>query len=128
MVSPLQKIIDLTKKTDDNFIILDHEGNPSFVIMNFSRYQDLVANGQKSVSPLAGLTEDELLERINRDIAVWKTSQQKLELDHWQEMKPKVNNLGQENEIKTSQISLNQANNSLDSEGDSYHYYFEPID
>jgi hypothetical protein len=75
----LDKIIDLINKTGDSCIILDAEGNPAYVISSFGRYNDLVSGKQEVV----GLTEDELLDKINRDIASWRSTQQESEMSNW---------------------------------------------
>ena len=66
----MQKLIRLSKKTGDRLIVFD-DNNPedSFVLMGVNDYEKLVI--QKS--EVRGLTEDELLDKINRDIAIWKS-------------------------------------------------------
>ena len=72
----LQKLVNLLKKTGDKAIVLDDHGDPSYVIMTISGYEDLILGK----SGVADLTEDELLDKINRDIAIWKDSQELKEL------------------------------------------------
>ena len=67
MPNSFTKIIDLVKKTGDNCVILDNEGNPAYVIVSFSDYRKMILGK----SGVAGLTEDELLVKINPDIATW---------------------------------------------------------
>jgi PHD/YefM family antitoxin component YafN of YafNO toxin-antitoxin module len=71
-MSNLQKIVDLIKKTGDKAIILNENGDPDYVLMAVGDYEDLVF-GKAEVR---GLTEQELLDKINRDIAIWKTDQE----------------------------------------------------
>lgn len=68
----LQRIINLIKKTGDKAIILDENGDPNYVIMGISDYERLVV-GKAEVK---GLTEEEFLDKINRDIAIWKENQE----------------------------------------------------
>jgi len=125
MSNPLEKFIDLVKKTGDNCIVLDHQGNPTYVIMAFNNYQRLVA-GQSEVS---GLTEDQLLDKINRDIANWKATQSTLESDNWQSFESAVSDIkGSAPASAVNQDSLNQANNNQNSAAPDEKYYFEPID
>ncbi|MBI5765682.1 hypothetical protein HZA71_00450 [Candidatus Falkowbacteria bacterium] len=74
----LQKIINLIKKTGDKAIILDENGEVNYVIMTLSDYERLVL-GKAGV---AGLTEDEFLDKINRDIEIWKESKSEPEIGH----------------------------------------------
>lgn len=68
----LQRIINLIKKTGDKAIILDEDGEPNYVIMGIFDYERLVL-GRAEVK---GLTEEELLDKINRDITIWKEDQE----------------------------------------------------
>ena len=63
----LQKAINLVKKTGDRLIVFDkaESGNP-FVVMSIDEYEKLVIGR----SEVRGLTENELLDKINRDIAI----------------------------------------------------------
>lgn len=70
-----QKIVNLIKKTGDKAVILDKNGNLSCVVMTVADYEKLVL-GQ---SGIWGLTEEELLDKINRDIEIWKDSK---EIEH----------------------------------------------
>lgn len=72
MPNKLQKAINLAQKTGDRIIVYDYN-NPdnTYVIMSIDEYERL-ALGKNEVR---NLTEDELLDKINRDIAVWKNEQ-----------------------------------------------------
>lgn len=73
----LKQIIDLIKKTGDRLVILDQKG-AGFVMMDVKDYEKLIL----AKSEVKDLTEDELLDKINRDIAIWKANQsQEAELD-----------------------------------------------
>jgi len=72
MQNQLQKAINLAKKTGDRLIVYDmSQNNEAFVVMSLEEYEKL-ATGNNEVK---SLTEDELLDKINRDIAVWKNGQ-----------------------------------------------------
>ncbi len=71
-----QKLVNLLKKTGDKAIILDETGQPGYIVMSVNDYEDLIL-GKSGVS---GLTESELLDKINRDIAIWKDNQELREL------------------------------------------------
>jgi hypothetical protein len=72
MYNQLQKAIDLVKKTGDRLMVFD-SANPEniYVVMSLKDYENLILGK----SEVRGLTEDELLDKINRDIAIWKSDQ-----------------------------------------------------
>ncbi|MBI5077410.1 hypothetical protein HZB94_03445 [Candidatus Falkowbacteria bacterium] len=59
-----KKILELIKKTGDRCIVVDETGEDAFVIMGIKQYEELRANQ----SAERDLTEEELLDRINRDV------------------------------------------------------------
>ncbi|NTU98729.1 hypothetical protein HGA64_01845 [Candidatus Falkowbacteria bacterium] len=69
----LEKALSLCKKTGDRIIVFDspRSENP-FVLMNLDDYEELLSDKNE----VSGLTEDQLLDKINRDIALWKTEQE----------------------------------------------------
>ncbi|MDD4271508.1 MAG: hypothetical protein PHF50_01745 [Patescibacteria group bacterium] len=73
MQDQLQKAINLAKKTGDKLIVFDSsKPDNMFVVMSLKDYENLVLGK----SEVRGLTEDELLDKINRDIAIWKSDQE----------------------------------------------------
>lgn len=83
MHSSISKVFDLIKKTGDRCVVLPENGDEPFVLMSLPEYERL-ALGKTSV---ADLTENELLDKINRDIAVWKSQQEadENEDDEWED-------------------------------------------
>jgi RNA-splicing ligase RtcB len=72
MQHQLQKAINLSKKTGDRIIVFDGQKPDNiFVVMPLNDYENLVLGK----SEVRGLTENELLDKINRDIAIWKSDQ-----------------------------------------------------
>ena len=72
MSNQLQKVISLAKKTGDRLIVFDPQNNSdTYVVMPLDEYEKLVIGK----SEVRSLTEDELLDKINRDIAIWKSEQ-----------------------------------------------------
>ncbi len=72
MQDRLQRLIHLINKTGDKLIVFDQQNSDNcYVISSLSGYEDIVKEG----SDVKGLTEDELIDKINRDIAVWKSDQ-----------------------------------------------------
>jgi len=97
----LKEALSLVKKNNHRLIILD-EGEP-YVILSFKDYQDLIEERE-----ISSLTEKELLDKINSDIALWKSIQ----------------------EEKIKEISLVDNLRDVKSEGEEEEerYYFEKLD
>ncbi len=73
MLDNLERAINLAKKTGDRLIVFDStKPANAYVIMSLLDYENLAL----SKSPVRDLTEDELLDKINRDIAIWKNEQE----------------------------------------------------
>ena len=118
----LQKLVNLLKKTGDKAIVLDERGDPSYVIMTISGYEDLILGK----SGVADLTEDELLDKINRDIAIWKDSQELKELSVDQ-----YNFARDIGGYDDDEFSSNFSDNSREDEVqplEDDRYYFEPVE
>lgn len=72
MPDRLQRLIHLINKTGDKLIVFDQlEPDNCYVISSLSDYEHIVKEGDG----VKGLTEDELIDKINRDIAIWKNGQ-----------------------------------------------------
>ncbi|MAF14308.1 MAG: hypothetical protein CMI53_05485 [Parcubacteria group bacterium] len=125
MPNSFDKIINLINKTGDNCVVLDHQGNPAYVVVKFDKYQSMILNK----SEVAGLTEDELLDKINRDVATWKANQDAEDQDNWQAVNSAVEEIKISREIDdTDNKLLNKAKNDQDKNDTDEKYYFEPID
>ncbi|HYE59636.1 MAG TPA: hypothetical protein VEA18_00425 [Candidatus Kapabacteria bacterium] len=72
MAQSLDRLIDLAKKTGDRLIIHDPSGERDIVLMDIDSYEHLVL-GRRSVKKMS---EGELLDQINRDIAVWQANRE----------------------------------------------------
>lgn len=116
-----QKLVNLLKKTGDKAIILDESGEPGYVIMTVADYEELIL-GKSGVS---GLTEVELLDKINRDIAIWKDSQELRELavDQYNFAKELGDYVDGE-DLSNFSDNSHDAVNVIDED----RYYFEPIE
>jgi len=128
MPQGLEKIIQLVKKTGDNCIILDSQGNPAYVITDFDKYENLALNR----SNLSKLSENELIDKINNDVAEWKSGQDVDNQDNWHSVQSAIEDIkkshGFTEEIEeTEEKELDLAKNDGEEETDQK-YYFEPID
>lgn len=86
MENQLAKAINLARRTGDRLIVFDYNQKNPFVVMSLDEYEKLVVGH----SEVKGLTEDELLDKINRDIAIWKSEQS-----------PNISQVSQESREKT---------------------------
>jgi hypothetical protein len=72
MTDRLERFINLIAKTGDKLVVYDrHKPDESFVIVNLLEYERLAAEAKV----VKDLTEDELIDKINRDITQWKEEQ-----------------------------------------------------
>ena len=116
------KVLDLVNKTGDKVIVVSEKYEP-YILMTFKEYNSIL----KSFSSINKLSEEELLNKINRDIAIWKSSQD----DEYKiEDKAKEYNLedfkvegDNKKEIKKSSL-IKEENNSEEEDK----YYIEPVD
>ncbi|MEA1962941.1 MAG: hypothetical protein U9M94_01745 [Patescibacteria group bacterium] len=70
MQNKLQKAIDLVNKTGDRLLVADmSDPERVFAVMSIDEYEKLMFDK----SGVRNLTENELLDKINRDIAIWKS-------------------------------------------------------
>lgn len=72
MADRLERFIDLIAKTGDKLLVYDrHNPDDSFVVVGLGQYEQLISKANS----VRDLTEDELIDKINSDITVWKASQ-----------------------------------------------------
>ncbi len=81
-----KQILDLIRKTGDRFIFEDDQGN-SFVVLSTEEYESLLIEKSK----VKDLSQEELLNKINQDIAFWQASKEKESLpETWDELEEKI--------------------------------------
>lgn len=79
MAERLRRIMDLSKKTGDTVIVHDATATDDFVVVPFGRYEELVLSpGHDHFDEylLEEMSERELIDKINRDIAIWRSYQE----------------------------------------------------
>lgn len=72
MRSQLERAINLAAKTGDKIIVVDELNDRSSVVMNLDEYEGLLNGENKTNVCIENLTEEELLDKINRDIVTWR--------------------------------------------------------
>ena len=100
----IKKLINLIEKTGDRCVVVDTQGNPEFVIMSFSAYEKVI-DGNHNIKDLS---EEELLEKINCEVATWRESQNKVKLQEFD--------------------TLEEALKEEKEEPSEEKYYFEPVE
>ena len=61
---------DILNLAGGRYIIVEN-GNPKYIVMNFDEYRAAVLDRKQ----VQNLTEEELIERINSDISLWREKQ-----------------------------------------------------
>ncbi|MGB0757030.1 MAG: hypothetical protein ACPGO5_01090 [Patescibacteria group bacterium] len=67
MSSYWEKLLDVVDKTREKIFFFS--ANRTYVVMSLEQYESLLGQSKQSHD----LSEEELLEKINRDIAMWKS-------------------------------------------------------
>ena len=83
----LQRVLALIQKTGDKVVLMP-EGQEPLVLMGLKQYEGLNAPAKQvlaggmmfrvtseDVNHLKGLSEDQMLEKVNREISIWKENQ-----------------------------------------------------
>lgn len=114
----LAKITKLLSK-GEKIIVVNEQADPQFVIMNIGDYEKIINNCDLDIK---GLTEEELLAKINRDIAIWKSIQE-VDENITEERDNFVQNIVSIEDVKES-----DANGDATEDEEDGKYYFEPVD
>lgn len=118
----LQKAMNLAKKTGDRIIVVDiAKSEEAFIIMGINEYEKLVVG----YSEVRNLTEDELLDKINRDIAIWK-SDNKADDNYKNENKYYSESIDEI--IKDKYVLNDSCNNDINNIIDEDMYYYNEED
>ncbi|MFZ5365057.1 MAG: hypothetical protein ACOZBH_02565 [Patescibacteria group bacterium] len=95
MSDKFEKILKLIGQTHDKCIFFDDRTENCFVIMPIDEYEKMSLEKQSDVSDL---TQGELLDKINQDIAIWKESRMENDFDWTGEDKEEFSDSSQEND------------------------------
>lgn len=66
--SQINRVIKLVRRTGDKAVIMDNESDSVMMLMDLDAYEKILENSGR----VETLTEEELMDRINRDVAVWR--------------------------------------------------------
>ncbi len=119
-------------------MVMDDESDEVMMLMNLTDYEKMLS-GSRGIEKM---TEEELLEKINRDIAIWRSSNEKDEADieEPEKVEPERSPIVSEN--KTNHIELGKEvklSEELGSEGsfkdvaseesgEEEKFYIEPVE
>ena len=118
MNDSLKKIIDLAKKTKDRVIVTDNEGSDPYVIMDFDQYQSLISGNNE----IADLTENEFLNKINKDVSIWKAK------NEVEEKPAKKEEIEEEQDLSQNSLDLFENEEEKNTIEDDERFYFEPVE
>lgn len=97
-----KRILEIVKKTGERFLFSDDDGN-FFVISALEDFEN-----DLQVRKIKKMSEEELLNKINNDIAFWQASQGQGTLpDSWDELREKL----EENEEDQYYFETNDEHN-----------------
>ncbi|MDD5749227.1 MAG: hypothetical protein PHO91_00370 [Patescibacteria group bacterium] len=118
----IEKVLDLALKTGDKVIVLSDSHDP-YVLMGIKDYEALIFGS----TSLKDLSENELLDKINRDIAVWKASQDSLDAYNLDDFKADdLMKIEPEDSQKSDNLPSLESK-EIKTEEDN-RYYIEPVD
>jgi len=75
--SQLNRVIKLMRRTGDRVVIMDNESEEVVVLLDMDNYEKLLS-GERRVEELS---EEELLEKINREVGLWREHNDDSEFD-----------------------------------------------
>ena len=124
MQDQFKKIQSLINQTGDRAIVVDTDGTPLYVLMPFREFEKMILDK----TDVKGLSEEEFLEKINRDIAVWRSSQEDETVEDWEiNLGGRKDREMAENREKIDIFEPEKPTEKEELEQDET-YYFEPID
>ncbi len=121
-----KRIVKLIEKTGDKCIVFDPKNDDTYVIMGLNDYERMALNKNE----VSDLTEEQLLDKINRDIAVWKASQEndkEIDIPPLSEQKEAPSEPVQEEGAAVYDKITEEEEEKEPDPGDDK-YYFEPLE
>ena len=123
MYKKLDQVLALVTKTGDKMIVVSENHDP-YVVMSLKDYERLLTNNVA----VHDLSEDELLSKINRDIAIWKSVQASNDynLDQFKIDEQTVAN-GQVKSLDLEKKPESTENLEVGLQQEEEKYYLEPV-
>lgn len=127
MYQKLDKVLALVAKTGDKIVVVSENHEP-YVVMSLGDYEKLLTSSHA----LHDLTETELMNKINRDIAIWKAAQvdENQMANDYNLEQFKLDTLSQSQTENNSEIQNSPEITDVDksTEEEEEKYYLEPVD
>ncbi len=127
MYQKLDKVLALVAKTGDKIVVVSENHEP-YVVMSLADYEALLTSSHA----LHDLTETELMNKINRDIAIWKAAQadeNQMSSDYnLEQFKLDAFNQNQTENAPETQDSEEKIDVDKSSAEEEEKYYLEPVD
>jgi len=129
MDSSLKRIIKLIKKTGDRFIVTDADYELPYVVMSLDSYEKIILTEKVDEPVSEEMSELQLLEKINNDIAVWKSQQEKVPQTVSNFVPEEKKEVSSVEEVVTPLVENSVESAPTKEEGAvEDHYYFEPLE
>lgn len=121
-------------------VIMDNESDSAMMLMDLSAYEKMLAEPSRETVDVKKLTEEELLEKINRDVAVWRAYNDKEQsAEVYEEMLTKTKEAAKPINIsysapvfpgKTHEVKIDQEESASDivAEEEEEKFYLEPVE
>lgn len=77
--SQIDRVVKLVRRTGDKVVLMDNESDAVMMLMELGSYEKMLANSEG----VEKLTEEELMEKINRDVAVWRAYNDRERLENF---------------------------------------------
>ena len=128
--SQLNRVIKLVRRTGDKTVIMDNESDAVMMLMDLGAYEKMLDNH----TGVEKLTEEELLEKINRDVAIWRASNDndKERAETYDEVPAQAPKLEEKEKIieRGNGIKIEQEQSASDivAEEEEEKFYLEPVE
>ena len=140
--SQLNRVINLVKRTGEKTVIMDNESDAVMMLMDLGAYEKMLDHTPARENSVEKLTEEELLEKINRDVAIWRASNDRERVEVYDEViekSPKFEKVMMvEKSVETVPITVNkfpsiqaeqeQSASDIVAEEDEEKFYLEPVE
>ena len=119
----------MIKKTGDRFIVTDADYELPYVVMSLDSYEKIILTEKVDEPVSEEMSELQLLEKINNDIAVWKSQQEKVPQTVSNFVPEEKKEVSSVEEVVTPLVENSVESAPTKEEGAvEDHYYFEPLE
>lgn len=80
-----EEIFELCRKFGGRYIFVENN-KPNFVLMGIDEYKNIFDKEKNREEELKGISKEELIEKMNREIALWREAQREKEIEEIDEI------------------------------------------